>query len=180
MKSQLFILVFMCLFFNKISAQINIKAGENTEQDPESVALLNMIPKEIGEAIPKLYGFWRVICIDDGKNKIKQPKQIAQSGILFSKLNGHKTGVGRVSFNEGCKFIRGLWFKHHGNGEIEMPTGITESYDVGCEEYNHEIRKLIPKLIGRFHVKFIHDNHLIIKNDSIEVRLKRVQQKSTK
>lgn len=159
MKKLLFIFVFLCFSFNTILAQTEVRA----------------IPKEPGETIPGLYGFWRVLCIDDGRNKIKQPKQIAQSGILFSKLNEHKTGVGRVYFNVGCTSVRGLWFKHHGNGDIEMPTGITETYDVLCPEYNHEIRKLIPKLIDRFHVRFIQNDKMIMKNDSIEVRLKRVE-----
>ena len=173
MKNQLSLLIFTCLFLNTISAQVDSTRIETLKVDNSDT--INKIPEEPGEAIPKLYGFWRVICIDDGKKKIKQPKQIAQSGIGFSKLNEHKTGVGRIYFNEGCKSIRGLWFKHHGNGEIEMPTGITESYDVGCPEYNHEIRKLIPKLIDRFHVSFIQDDKIILKNDSIEVRLKRVR-----
>lgn len=242
MKNQLFILAFLCLFFNAVSAQTNntsifeikvyddltnvplsdayveltqkdaeklwfrtrkdgtykvelkegnysmrvsrpgyeyglteleIKAGTSIEKIVKLTEFQKLIPEERGEPIPQLYGFWKVVYIDDGKNRVEQPEQIRDSGICFSEFRKHKPGAGNFFYYDGCNQTQGFSFKHRSKGEIKLHEILKYSSARSCTERNDELPKMVDQLFDRFHVSFINDDAIIIKRDSIEAKMER-------
>jgi len=129
-----------------------------------------------GEAIDDLYGCWIAVYIKmDGKTT-KQPKQIGNSMICFRQLEKHVSGLGRVSYNDGCNGGGYYWFKHSGSGKIEMESsGSLSQTTRGCDDkyINTALMNGLSKIVGHFEVQFMENNEILIKNDAVEMRLRK-------
>lgn len=125
-----------------------------------------------GEAIDDLYGFWTVVYLKI-RDKIEyQPKQIRSSGVAFH-TSEHGPGIGKVSYYDGCNGCGSYWFKHFGNGKIQMPDMTIECTLKGCSIYDRDLNKAMSILPGEFDVKFIKENEILIKKEHLEMRLER-------
>lgn len=129
-----------------------------------------------GEAIDDLYGSWIVACITIDGKKYRQRKQIGNSKLFFGKLKEYQLGLGRIAYNSGCNSVGSYWFKHIEDGRIEMKSSpILTKTARGCPEkdINVPLINAISKMTGHFDVQFIENDKIRIKNDAVEMKLKR-------
>lgn len=125
-----------------------------------------------GEVIDDLYGIWNVVYLKIGSIITYQPKEVRPSAVLFhSSEKG--LGIGKISYYDGCNGCGSYWFKHLGNGKIQMPGNIIECTMIGCSVFDRNIGMAVYKMLGEFEVKFIKETEILIKKQHLEIRLKR-------
>lgn len=172
LKAGQYVVEISYLGYEDTGTEITIKPNEifkhiSELRDP------NFYPFEApGEVIDDLYGFWTVVYLKIGNIIIYQSEQIRSSGVAFH-TSEHGPGIGKVSYYDGCNGCGSYWFKHFGNGKIQMPDMPIECTLQGCSSYNRDLNKAMSKLPGEFEVKFIKETEILIKKQHLEMRLKR-------
>ena len=148
--------------------EVEIVAGKSLTKN---IALSNAYPEKPtikGEPLANLEGFYKIVKIYDSDKKYKR---IKKSGIQFKE---ELTGMGEISYNDGCNGCGSYYYRHLGEGKLEITKSLLACTLIGCKITDESLVMAFSKFQDCLKIRFKGKKKLFIENDLVHLKLKKI------
>lgn len=141
--SGLLLVYFIC----HLSCQTNRQVAKDitTIQQTTTAVPDKTVAQDYNIPYAELSGFWKPVYYKNGDKTIDQSKRNDEAGIGFHFP--HDTLPGQLRWNDGCNSCGNLYFRHIGDGIIEIQqSGTSSCTEIGCD-INQQLVSFIRKMV---------------------------------